>query len=139
MCRYRRSMFLCNHSQLSAAPQWFCSAQRDYVAGKSDQPCDEVGTHTCSTIRVPQLCVSCGTRKATLDQRLSEVKSKMAELKQHLNESYGECVKHVFEAGLESEVKTKGDEKDSKKADPVAEFLKMKRSEKHANLMMLGN
>ncbi|KAI0966873.1 hypothetical protein F4678DRAFT_447597 [Xylaria arbuscula] len=138
MCRYRRSMFLCNHSQLSAAPQWFCSAHRDYVSGKSTEPCDEVGTHTCSTIRVSQLCTNCRTRKATLDRRLSGVKSKMAELKQHMNESYGECIKHVYDDGIDSEVKAKGDEKDAKKVDPVAEFLKMKRSEKHANLMMLG-
>jgi len=35
-----------------------------------------------------------------MDERFRDVKSKMAELRQHLEEAYGECLKHVEEAGL---------------------------------------
>ncbi|KAI1426505.1 hypothetical protein F5Y12DRAFT_742427 [Xylaria sp. FL1777] len=119
-----------------------CPAQRDYISGTSAEPCDEIKTHTCSTIRVTQLCESCGQRKTTLDRRLSGVKTKMAELRQHLTEAYGDCVKHVYEAGLEEEANAKdGNERgaDVIKIDPIQEFLRMKRNEKHSHLMMLGS
>ncbi|KAI0802141.1 hypothetical protein GGR55DRAFT_667021 [Xylaria sp. FL0064] len=111
MCRYRRSMWSCNHSQLSAEPH-----------------------ATYSTIRIARLCGCCGTKKASLDKQFSDVKARMATLKQHLDEKYGDCVKHVNEAGLEL-----NDGENTKKVDPIAEFLRMKRNEKYSNLMMLGN
>lgn len=143
MCRYRKSIFLCNHSQLSAEPHTICAAQRDYMSGRSAEACDEINTHTRTTLRISKLCDRCGTKKATLDRRLSDVKTKMAELRQHLTEAYGDCVKHVYEAGLEPGVKME-DAKSAgdagpKKSDPVEEFLRMKRTEEHSHLMMLGS
>ncbi|KAI1346466.1 hypothetical protein F5Y01DRAFT_319755 [Xylaria sp. FL0043] len=134
MCRYRRSMWLCNHSQLSAEPHALCAVQRDYISGERHEPCYEVNTHTYSTIRIGRLCGRCGTRKASLDKQFSDVKARMATLKQHLDEKYGDCIKHVNEAGLELD-----DGESTEKVDPVTEFLRMKRNEKYANLMMLGN
>ncbi|KAF2964424.1 hypothetical protein GQX73_g9149 [Xylaria multiplex] len=84
-------------------------------------------------------------KKTTLDRKLSDVKEKIAELKIHLNDTYGDCLKHVKEAGLELETKPEdegnpknGEDAKPKKIDPVQAFLDMKMKEEHAHLMMLG-
>ncbi|RWA09560.1 hypothetical protein EKO27_g5545 [Xylaria grammica] len=146
MCRYRKSIFLCNHTQISAEPLTLCSAQKDYGCGKASEPCDAVSTHTLGTIRIPHLCERCSTIKTVQDRRLAEVKEKMAELRQHLEQAYGDCIKHASEAGLpaakpenegnpESEGATKLGEVD----DPVEAFLKMKMNEKYSHLMVLSD
>ncbi|KAI3332248.1 hypothetical protein HD806DRAFT_546400 [Xylariaceae sp. AK1471] len=146
MCRYRKSLFLCNHSQLSQEPFIICAAQRDYLSGTAAEPCDTVKTHSCSTIRVPRLCEHCENKKITTEQRFTDVKTKMAELRQHLDRMYGDCMKHVEGAGLEPEAKPSdgdggGKEEEDRKEefDPVEEFLRKKMNEKHSHLMMLGN
>lgn len=88
----------------------------------------------------------------------------MAGLRRHLDEAYGECLRHVDGVGADGpggkaekekenriEIgegpkgrgKGKRDEggkkgEDAVADDPVAAFLKMKRNEKYAHLMMLG-
>ncbi|GAW11945.1 hypothetical protein ANO14919_012980 [Xylariales sp. No.14919] len=146
MCRYRKSIFLCNHTQISAEPHTLCSAQKDYRRGKASEPCDEVSTHTLSTIRIPHLCEGCSTTKTAQDQRLAEVKKKMAELRQHLEQAYGDCMKHVSEAGLleakpenEGNQESEGSTKPNEVGDPVEAFLKMKMNEKYSHLMVLSD
>ncbi|KAI0543980.1 hypothetical protein F4679DRAFT_66138 [Xylaria curta] len=134
MCRYRRSIYLCNHTQLSAEPFVICSAQQDYISGATSQPCEIAQIHTCSTIRVRQLCQQCDDKKVAQDSRISEVKSKMAGLRQHLNEKYDDCMKHIDEASPKSS--NEGEEKEA--MSPEEAFLKAKKNEKHAHLMMLG-
>jgi hypothetical protein len=148
MCRYRKSLFLCNHSQLCQDPFIICSAQRDFVSGAATEPCDVIKTHSCSTIRVSRLCEYCEEKKITTDQRFTNVKSRMAALRKHLDKIYGDCVKHVEEAGLEPVEKSsdvgvlhgrgKEDRERERELDPVEEFLRKKMSEKHSHLMMLG-
>ncbi|KAI0533621.1 hypothetical protein GGR58DRAFT_101171 [Xylaria digitata] len=145
MCIYRKSLFLCNHSQLSVEPQVPCPAHKDYLSGNARESCNKIQTHSLSTIRVSRLCEGCRTKKTTLDRRLSNVKEKIAELRKHLDNTYGDCMKHVRDAGLELEtkpedegnLKNEGDTK-SEKVDPVQAFLEMKMKEKHSHLMMLG-
>lgn len=66
----------------------------------------------------------------------------MGELRQHLDDTYDNVMKHIDEADLkpESEGDAKSDEaKDTDaKLDPVAAFLKAKKNEKYSHLMMLG-
>ncbi|TRX89328.1 hypothetical protein FHL15_009765 [Xylaria flabelliformis] len=91
--------------------------------------------HICSTIRVRQLCQQCDGKKAATDSRLSKVKSKMTELRQHLNEKYDDCMKHIDE---EASLKSSSEEEEKETMSPVEAFLKAKKNEKHAHLMMLG-
>ncbi|KAI1819984.1 hypothetical protein F4861DRAFT_534033 [Xylaria intraflava] len=165
MCRYRKSVFLCNHTQLSAEPLSLCLAQQKYLSGLVSEPCSVVNTHGCSTIRLSKDCEPCTIKYASLDKTLSALKEKIAELRQHLDDAYGCCMKHVDEAGLKPEAKpdtkpeakpdakpdakpggkeeaqenpkTEGDGEEE--VDPVARFLKMKMNEKYSHLMMLGN
>ncbi|TGJ87461.1 hypothetical protein E0Z10_g1261 [Xylaria hypoxylon] len=143
MCIYKKSIFLCNHTLLSAEPHAICSIQQEYLAGEASEPCDVSYTHSLSTIRISsRQCESCETKKTALDRRLLGVKEKMAELRQHLNESYGDCMKHVEDAGLKPE--DEGDSKSEedtrpKEVDPVEAFLTMKMKEEHAHLMILGS
>ncbi|RYC60037.1 hypothetical protein CHU98_g6155 [Xylaria longipes] len=141
MCRYRRSIYSCNHIHLSSEPFLTCSAQQDYISGASTEPCNIAETHTCSTVRQWYLCKFCEDKKTTLDGRLSEIKSKMTELRQHLDETYDNVMKNIDEARLkpESEGDATSEEAEEKKAlDPVQAFLKAKKSEKHSQFMMLG-
>ncbi|KAI1754044.1 hypothetical protein F4782DRAFT_545382 [Xylaria castorea] len=141
MCRYRRSIYSCNHAQLSAEPFVTCSTQQEYMSGANGKPCNVVDSHTCSTIRIRHLCQQCEDKKVTLDSRLSQAKSKMAELRQHLNETYENCMRQIDEAGLKSasEACEKSEGEEEKKAvSPVEAFLRAKKKEKHAHLMMLG-
>ncbi|KAI1434709.1 hypothetical protein GGR50DRAFT_390367 [Xylaria sp. CBS 124048] len=146
MCRYRKSIYLCNHSQLAAEPLQICSKQREYTSGLVSEPCQIRLTHLCSTIRVPLLCERCHAKQIPLDQKFATVKEKMSELRRHLEVAYDDCMKHVDEAGLKSEAKPtpviKRQQKikvDDKELDPVTQFLKMKMREKYSELMMLGN
>ncbi|KAI5926131.1 hypothetical protein F4810DRAFT_579622 [Camillea tinctor] len=161
MCRYRKSLYMCNHSQISAEPMAACQAQREYTSGTAKEPCDRVETHPRDTIRVGLLCPPCRDKKSTLDKQLDVVKSRMAELRKYLDESYGDCMKHLDEAGLEPEEKPsngksttttttaetrkgKGKGKDpepakeEKAVDPVQEFLRKKMMDTDAHLMMLS-
>ncbi|KAI0426828.1 hypothetical protein F5Y09DRAFT_345271 [Xylaria sp. FL1042] len=134
MCQYRKILWLCNHANLPEEPYALCSVQRDYIAGETKEPCDQVITHSINTVRVNRLCDSCGTRKAALDKKVSNAKTQIVELKQQLDNKHGDRFKKAYGIGLEAK-----DEKDAKKLDPVAEFLRMKRNEKHSAFMMLGS
>ena len=138
MCRYRKSIFLCNHSQVFAHPQKACQDQLDFLEGKNVTPCTKVFTPLSTTVRVQSLCEQCKSRKTEIDGKLSGVKSKMNELKQQLSAAYGDCVKHVYESGLESQGVDEKDEECPGKLDPE-EFLRRKRAEDDAHLMMLGS
>ncbi|KAI2623658.1 hypothetical protein GGS21DRAFT_533606 [Xylaria nigripes] len=145
MCRYRKSIFLCNHSQFPAEPLSICPEQQGYLAGTVAQPCKVVSTHGCSTIRISRLCQCCHIKQVSLDTTFMNLKGKISELRQHLDEAYGDCIKHVDEAGLEPEKKPSDAKEDpkakkegDKEIDPVVAFLKMKRNEKYSHLMMLG-
>ncbi|KAI1128587.1 hypothetical protein F5Y10DRAFT_291859 [Nemania abortiva] len=136
MCRYRKSIFLCNHTRQSTAPFVTCHLQQDYLAGSVSDPCETVSTHSCSTIRLPQLCPSCKARKGVADKRLSNVRAKIAEIRQQLEDKYGDNWKCIDEAGIKMDgveelSKKGGDGKGDKKLDPVQEFLRSKRNEKY--------
>ncbi|KAI1171600.1 hypothetical protein F4777DRAFT_593701 [Nemania sp. FL0916] len=137
MCRYRQTLFQCNHTLRAAAPFQICAQQQ----AEPQQYCGEALVHPCSTIRANQACDVCAARKNATDGRLSEVKARIQAMRQHLNITYGECLRHVNEAGVGAdagkEVKTE-DVKAEKEEDPVQAFLKMKRTEKYAHLTMLG-
>ncbi|KAI0204896.1 hypothetical protein F4808DRAFT_456640 [Astrocystis sublimbata] len=146
MCRYRKSMYSCNHSIVSAEPFTLCPIQKDYISGKSAEPCDMVQTHLCSTIRISKPCESCGKARDTLNTRLSDAKKKMAELRQRLglseatsssNQSEGDGDDKKSEGEGSDKEKEKELEKE-KEVDPVHAFLERKKTEKHAHLMMLG-
>ncbi|KAI0398972.1 hypothetical protein F4802DRAFT_83279 [Xylaria palmicola] len=154
MCRYRKSIFQCNCTQLSPEALTLCAVQQAYLAGGATEPCGLVTSHTCATVRVPRLCGTCGAKKAALDRTFAEVKRRMAGLRRHLDESYGDCMKHMDESFGERKGKGKGKGKEKKTekekgetatkaetepVDPVEAFLRKKRAEKHANLMMLGS
>ncbi|KAI1184536.1 hypothetical protein F5B17DRAFT_78405 [Nemania serpens] len=162
MCRYRQSIFTCNHTQPSPSRIITCSTQQAFESGRSSSPCGVAKTHACTTIRVPKLCEPCAAQKARLDSRFSDVRTRMAGLRRHLDEAYGECLRHVDGVGEEgvgkgkekknekneSEIREamKGCGKEGKEGDevvvdedPVEAFLKMKRNEKYSHLMMLGS
>ncbi|KAI1490603.1 hypothetical protein F5X96DRAFT_694482 [Biscogniauxia mediterranea] len=162
MCLYRKSLYVCNHSQICGEqPMTACQAQREYAAGAAAEPCDRVETHARNTIRVSRLCAACRDKKVTIDRQLDVVKSRMAELRRHLDESYDNCMKHLDEAGLDHEDedepgnttaaagrKSTGGKGKGKKAtpepakeedppvDPVQEFLRKKMMETDSHLMM---
>ncbi|KAI1813705.1 hypothetical protein GGS20DRAFT_463738 [Poronia punctata] len=155
MCLYRKSVFSCNHSQIASTPLSLCCAAQNQSSSSSsssqqqEKMCEEVQTHGRSTIRIARPCDICRAKKDASDEIFEEVKRRMAVLREHLEGSYGECLKLVGEAGVKVEeempvVKKKKVEGESEgegegeKKDPVAEFLRMKRSEKHSHLMMLG-
>jgi hypothetical protein len=151
MCRYRKSLFLCNHSQLSQEPFIICAAQQDHLSRTAAEPCGTIETHGCGTIRVSHLCGYCAAKRITVDRRFENVKVKMADLRRHLDEVYGDCMKHLDEAGLEfgtqpgdmeggGNSRTGGGEEERKQSeDPVQEFLSRKMNEKYSHLMMLSS
>ncbi|KAI1327105.1 hypothetical protein F5Y16DRAFT_399654 [Xylariaceae sp. FL0255] len=143
MCRYRKSIFLCNHAQVSAEPLIVCEVQSQYLASSPFpivEPCDITETHARNTIRVTTLCAECEKRNTNVEQRFLDVKKKMAELRVHLNEAYDHCMTHLDEAGLTAEEKEKESREEEKdEDDPIKAFLKKKMTEKHSHLMMLGS
>ncbi|KAI0151744.1 hypothetical protein GGR57DRAFT_503673 [Xylariaceae sp. FL1272] len=156
MCRYRKSLFLCNHAQIAPERLTPCAVQKDFQAGLTCDSCDTIETHPRNTIRVCRLCGNCGDKKGTTDARFKEIKEKMAIMRKHLDESYDGCMKALDEVGLEPESKpdstpeiivTPADEeghvedkqKEVKEIDPVKEFLRKKMTEEHSHLMMLGS
>ncbi|KAI0098996.1 hypothetical protein GGR51DRAFT_536466 [Nemania sp. FL0031] len=126
MCRYRRSIFRCNHTLRPSEPFLTCPMQKEYLAGLVSTPCDIVDTHRCSTIRFDRMCPRCESSKRKLDKRLSDVRSRIAGLRQHMQEAYGDRLK------VEEGTGEKGEHKEEvKKLDPMQEFLKSKRDEKY--------
>ncbi|GAW25086.1 hypothetical protein SAMD00023353_0103660 [Rosellinia necatrix] len=167
MCRYRKTLYQCNHARLSPSPHTVCSTA---AAGEGEGArCEVVATHACLTVRAARPCDACAARQAALDRTFAEVRGRLASLRRHLDDAYGGCMRAVDEAGLGDEdgegkgemtVTTRvggrgeGDEKQTvvamvrgvegqkqqqdPPADPVEAFLRMKRAEKHSHLMMLG-
>ncbi|KAI1496567.1 hypothetical protein F5X99DRAFT_424445 [Biscogniauxia marginata] len=112
MCHHRKSLYLCNHAVIAPEPLIVCPAQRDYLSGSAAEPCDLVETHARSTIRLSKLCPQCRGKKTTTDRQLDLVKSRMAELRRHLDESYDNCMKHLDEVGLGPESQPDDDDDD---------------------------
>ncbi|KAI1807159.1 hypothetical protein F4811DRAFT_38109 [Daldinia bambusicola] len=163
MCHYRKTIYQCNHAVVDPLPLRACEERRNHEAGVSSEPCDVVETHGC-TVKVPRLCSSCREKKSHLDGRLGRAKSLIEDLKKELNETYGMCVSHMDEAGLESEARQGGDTSSElkevaavepenaeilpeelmekidpvmEKIDPIEEFLRKKKEESDAHLMMI--
>ncbi|KAF3067475.1 hypothetical protein GL218_08659 [Daldinia childiae] len=158
MCHHRKIIYQCNHTAMDPSPLKVCEVQRDYESGSSPGSCEVVETHGLSNFRVPRFCSPCHDKKTSLDSRISQAKSLIADLKKQLSESYGQCVLHMEEAGLESEkkqettlevskeattVESGSDDNDPdetmEKIDPVEEFLKKKKQESYAHLMMISD
>ncbi|KAI0111939.1 hypothetical protein F4814DRAFT_460938 [Daldinia grandis] len=156
----RQSYFAC-YQDPNPSPLKACEARRDHESEPSSGPCNVVETHGWSNFKIPRLCSPCHGKKASLDSRLTKAKALIAELKKQLSESYGQCVLHMDEAGLECEKKKKEKEttpvvlkkaasveSDSvddtsdetmEKIDPVGEFLRKKKQETYAHLMMISD
>ncbi|KAI1344579.1 hypothetical protein F5Y15DRAFT_411408 [Xylariaceae sp. FL0016] len=139
MCLYRKTLWSCNHSQLSSEPITICSFQKAYLAGKATEPCDITETHGRSTIRLAKLCAHHEEKNGALGQKFEHVKACMAELRKHLDENYENVMKHLDEVGLEPEPKPGNrTAKTLEKVDPAAEFLRKKMAEKDSHLMMFS-
>ncbi|KAI1379398.1 hypothetical protein F4677DRAFT_408868 [Hypoxylon crocopeplum] len=157
MCPHRKTVYQCNHSVVSRAPIQTCQAQRDYQSGRRSLPCYKVTTHGRSSIRVSILCPYCHDRKAKLEKSFDNVKSRIATLRGHLEETYGQCLSHLDEAGVELEKISsspgtatdaelrEGDRSDNARSTAVdktemrnseREFMRKKRLEIDAHLMM---
>ncbi|KAJ2987677.1 hypothetical protein NUW58_g4372 [Xylaria curta] len=144
MCIYRKFVFLCNHTQLYPEAYLICTAQEERLSKGRTGPCDEVSTHRASTFRIMKTCEQCEDKKKTTERQFSNVKQKMAVLRQHLEETYSDCMKHLDEVGLKLDEEDEKDEKNEKseesevkEIDPTEAFLQMKKKEKYSHLMML--
>ncbi|KAI0841030.1 hypothetical protein F5Y06DRAFT_294298 [Hypoxylon sp. FL0890] len=132
MCPYRKTVYQCNHSVVSPSPIGICELQRDYESGQRSDPCNLVQTHGRNNIRVPCLCPNCHQRKKIVDRQFVSVKTRLAELRKELEKKYDQCMTHLDEAGLEPEENSPS----RNEPDPAQEFLKKKRLENDAHLMM---
>ncbi|KAI2624360.1 hypothetical protein GGR54DRAFT_596115 [Hypoxylon sp. NC1633] len=165
MCPHRKTVYECNHSVTSSSPIRPCLAQQDYLAGLNPEPCQLEETHGRSTVRVPRLCSSCQDKKLNTDERFALAKTRMAELRRHLEDTYEQCMSHLDEVGVRHEGRTlsstataatattesgeggKSGEDAGKasssstaeKLDPAQEFLRKKNEEKYAHLMMYSD
>ncbi|KAI1476365.1 hypothetical protein F4774DRAFT_428102 [Daldinia eschscholtzii] len=163
MCHHRKTIYQCNHVVIDPSPLRACKARRNYESGLSPEPCDVVETHGLSNLKVPRLCPPCHDKKSSLDSQLVRVKSLIADLKRELSESYGKCVLHMDDAGLESEKKQDDSSSKSEEGaavepdstevdpdeimekidpidiDPIEEFLRKKKQESDAHLMMISD
>ncbi|KAL7627424.1 hypothetical protein AAE478_001617 [Parahypoxylon ruwenzoriense] len=150
MCPYSKTLYQCNHSVLGTSPLGACAAQRDFEAGRCREPCDDATTHARSTVRIPLPCARCAERKANLDSRLDIIKTRLAGLRRQLE---GVCGGRLDRgprgrrSGEEERVRVRedGEGKGSAAAptegavDPVQEFLRRKRMEPDAHLMMFSD
>ncbi|KAI1142158.1 hypothetical protein F5Y05DRAFT_369941 [Hypoxylon sp. FL0543] len=132
MCPYRKTIYQCNHSTVNPSPIGICQSQADYESGQRLYPCNRVYTHGRNNIKVSTLCPNCHQRKETTDRQFVSVKTRLSELRAELEKKYGRCMAHLDEAGLEPEEKPSS----RKEPDPAQEFLKKKRLETDAHLMM---
>ncbi|KAK6957432.1 hypothetical protein Daesc_000217 [Daldinia eschscholtzii] len=157
------TIYQCNHVVVDPSPLRACEARRNYESGLSAKPCDVVETHGLSNVKVPRLCPPCHDKKSSLDTQLVRVKSLIADLKKELSESYGKCLSHMDDAGLKSEKKQDDSSSKSEEAttvepgsagvdpdeimekidpaeiDPIEEFLRKKKQESDAHLMMISD
>ncbi|RYO75053.1 hypothetical protein DL766_000865 [Monosporascus sp. MC13-8B] len=145
MCNHSKTIFRCNHVQLSEKPVRICPVQSDYISGVGSEPCDEVRSHPLITLRQPSECGYCAEKRSALDQRLREAKALIAGVKAVLKGSYGMVVDGVVEVDVgatteEAPAREAEEERDIvPELDPVQEFLRKKLAAKDAHLMMLGN
>ncbi|KAI1107003.1 hypothetical protein F4804DRAFT_329750 [Jackrogersella minutella] len=133
MCLYRKALYQCNHSIIGITPLGVCPTQKDYESGVRSEACNIVETQPRNTVKVPRLCTSCHERKVALDQQFDSVKKRLAKLKEELKERHHLCVEHLNDVGLEPEERLPSSDG---LPDPIEEFLKKKRLEKDAHLMM---
>ncbi|RYP57402.1 hypothetical protein DL769_009493 [Monosporascus sp. CRB-8-3] len=145
MCNHSKTIFRCNHVQLSEKPVRLCLVQSDYISGVGSEACDEVRSHPLITVRQPSECGYCADKRTTLDLKLGEAKALIAGVKALLKGSYGMVVDGVVEGDVDAateeaphrEAEEKGDI--APELDPVQEFLRKKLAAEDAHLMMLGN
>ncbi|CAJ2513820.1 Uu.00g019390.m01.CDS01 [Anthostomella pinea] len=138
MCPYRRSLYSCNHAQLSSEPVKPCQAQKNYDSGAAKEPCGIVETHR-PTIRIPKQCGPCEAKKMSTDQTLAFVKKRMASLRTCLNERHNGCMKRLDEAGAKREKVPETAKTAEKIEDPAQAFLRKKMMEDDSHLMMLSS
>ncbi|KAI1269277.1 hypothetical protein F5Y18DRAFT_415069 [Xylariaceae sp. FL1019] len=119
MCRYRKSLFICNHAQIAPERMITCALQKDFQNGEIANGCEVVETHPRNTIRVSTLCANCSAKKDTTDATFKEIKEKMAIMRKHLDESYDGCMKALDEVGLEPE--RKPENKPESKPEDISE------------------
>ncbi|KAI1403416.1 hypothetical protein F4819DRAFT_506328 [Hypoxylon fuscum] len=164
MCLYSKTIYQCNHSANSPSPFQACHLQQEFELGLLALPCDEVTTHGRNTVRIPQLCQYCHEKKISVERRFNYAKNRLAELRKHLEETYGECMRHLDEVGVEpvspssetssetssssnttyTTVESEASDTNSSETsasteddlDPVQEFLRKKMLESDAHLMM---
>ncbi|RYP90355.1 hypothetical protein DL770_003502 [Monosporascus sp. CRB-9-2] len=145
MCNHSKTIFCCNHVQLSEKPVRICLVQSDYISGLGSEACDEVRSHPLITVRRPSECGYCTDKRSRLDQTLKEAKALIAGVKAILKGSYGMVVDEVVQADADATTeeapdREAGEERDiAPELDPVQEFLRKKLAAKDAHLMMLGN
>lgn len=149
MCVYPKTVFCCNHVQLSENPVRVCEEQRSYLSKTASEPCNEIRCHALSTVKQPFECAYCKGKKAALNAKLSEARKLIAEVKGKLQESYGRAfdddLKDASLNNSEEEDKTLsflsgGSEEERGLAEPdlldPVEFLRKRLSDKYAHLMM---
>ncbi|KAI1767401.1 hypothetical protein GGR53DRAFT_463505 [Hypoxylon sp. FL1150] len=163
MCTHSKIIYGCNHSHTSAYPCKPCRRQQEFERGHRTLPCDEVWTHGRNNWRVARQCEYCEEKKTRLDRRFAYAKVRLAELRRQLERSFGDCLKHMEDAGLKSsseEETSSGSEsmrtrrrspvaqeresvagaaEEEDTVDPVQEFLRKKMQESDAHLMMLSS
>ncbi|KAI0011286.1 hypothetical protein F4779DRAFT_637447 [Xylariaceae sp. FL0662B] len=137
MCVYRKSLYQCNHAVIGSEPLQICPAQQAYLSDASQKPCEEINTHGRASIKIPKLCTYCEDKKVTIDQQLDHVKARLAQLRAHLDATYDQCMSHLDEVGLKPE--NKPGAQTETLVDPVQEFLRKKKLESDAHLMMFSN
>ncbi|KAI2473060.1 hypothetical protein F4781DRAFT_381705 [Annulohypoxylon bovei var. microspora] len=136
MCPFRKTIYQCNHSVISPLPLQPCQEQKDYKSGLRSEPCTTTETHRRNNIKVPHLCPPCHERKITIDKQFDSVKERLAKLKEELKKKHDQCLDHLDEAGLHPKEGSPSSSPPNPSIDAAEEFLKKKRQEEHAHLMM---
>ncbi|RYO73954.1 hypothetical protein DL764_011028 [Monosporascus ibericus] len=145
MCNHSKTIFRCNHVQLSGKPVRICLVQSDYISGVGSEACNEVRSHPLITVRRPSECGYCTDMRSRLDQTLKEAKALIAGVKAMLKGSYGTAIDEVVVVDVDATMEEApdheiGEERDIvPELDPVQEFLRKKLAAKDAHLMMLGD
>ncbi|KAI1470423.1 uncharacterized protein F4812DRAFT_417465 [Daldinia caldariorum] len=134
MCHHRKTIYKCNHTDVDPPALRACETQHNHETGLSSEPCNVI--ERWSNVKVPRLCPSCRETK-----------------------SHGKCVSHMDEAGLKTEERQDDNASPESKemaaaepesagiapgeptqtVDPVEEFLRKKKEENDAHLMMISD
>ncbi|KAK3939143.1 hypothetical protein QBC46DRAFT_233136, partial [Diplogelasinospora grovesii] len=80
MCYHGRVLYICNHSSWGNVVRQ-CEAEQEFERGEIDQGCSRMWPHAYKTVRVQTDCKPCIEKKAQMDAKLSEVKTRMKAIK----------------------------------------------------------